>query len=241
MKKYYALVIKAVSVLLTALSLYLLLLSPVNLKIDNLHVMAKTVISRVSKRPVSPDLKEAASVLKDSGLENELISMLPRTYHLDFSYADIYHLSRAYNQKGKITSADLGLVNHNRVEELINNYLIKEINRKLREDAGKLYHIISIYQISIFVVILLFLLAALLMIFGRYWACLPLLLGSLSSFGFLWFLCRQVNLALQKRVYSGILLSLKPGFWAGLLIALITAIAWPVCLTFIKQGRKNNA
>lgn len=241
MKKYQSVIIKIVGIFLLACSLYLLLLSPVKFQVDNTHAMAKTVISRVISESNNLEIKEGAKMVKDSGLEDDLISALPRKFKKNFSYADIYVLSRKYNQTGKITMSDLDLDSRNRVEDLVNRVLIKAINQKLREDSEQMYHIISIYQYSIFLVILLYILAAVLMLFNRYWASLPLLLGSLSSFGVLEVFCREANYALQTRVYRGFLLQIDPRIWLGLAIAVVVALAWPIILKKFYRGVKNNA
>lgn len=239
MKKYKLIIIKVICLVVLIASLLLLLLSPVKLRVNDTHVMAKAVISKEINDSNNPDLKVTAKMVKNSGLEDALINTLPRKFKLDFSYARLYKLSRKYNQNGKLTKGDLGLKTTNRVAEVINNFLIKEINYELKQKSAQLAHVITIYQISIFVIILLYLLAAVLIIFNRYWAVLPILIGSLSSFGALWYFCKDTNYALQHRVYTGINLNVAPGIYFGLILALLVSVAWPFLLRVSRRGEEK--
>lgn len=239
MKKNKLIIGKIICLITLTISLFLLLLSPVKLRVNNTHAMAKTVISRLVDDLNNPDLEATAKMVEDSGLEDELISVLPRKFKLDFSYARLYNLSRSYNKKGKITADDLGLKSKNRVSEVINALIIKETNYELKARSAQLAHVISIYQISIIIVILLYLLAALLIIFNRYWAFLPILIGSLGSFGVLWYFCRDASYTLQHRIYAGILLHIDPGIYTGLILALAVGLVWPFLLKFSRRGEEK--
>lgn len=239
MKKTKLIVGKIICLIALIVSLFLLLLSPVKLRVNDTHTMARTVIERLVDDSNNPDLEATAKMVKDSGLEDELISVLPRKFKLDFSYARLYNLSRNYNKRGKITADDLGLKSKNRVSQVINAFLIKEINYELKEKSAQLAHVISIYQISIFIVVLLYLLAALLIIFNRYWALLPILVGSLGSFGVLWYFCNDASYALQHRIYAGIMLNIDAGIYWGLALALVVSLVWPFLLKFSRRGEEK--
>lgn len=99
-------------------------------------------------------------------------------------------------------------------------------------------HIITIYEYSIFAVALLFLLAAILILFGRSSASIPLALATIASFVALWLASNEAMTALQSRVYSGILVTLSQEIWVGLTVGIITAIIWPVINRLTKRKKK---
>ena len=94
-------------------------------------------------------MRYATQFLEASGLEDDLLQAFPKKYNLDLSYADLYRLSTKYDETGKITPSDLNLENSNRLEEVVNKFIVKEINQKLKEDSKQVYHIISIYRYSL--------------------------------------------------------------------------------------------
>lgn len=234
-------IMRIIAIILAAVSLYLLLLSSATLKIDNTHKMAETVVDRVVKNTNNPELKDGVRFVRDSGLQDVLINDLPKKWQLNFSYADIYHLSRVYDEKGKVSANDIGLSSKNKLEEVLNTFIVGAVNDKLKEESEQVYHLISIYRYSIFIIILLYLLGAILIWLKKYWASLPLLIGSISSFGALWYFCHEASEELQEEVYRGISINLEAGIWIGLLIALIVAIAWPFMLKMIRKGEIRDA
>lgn len=143
-----------------------------------------------------------------------------------------------YNDQGKLTTKDLGLTSKSKLEEIINEYLVKQINHKLKEDSEDVNHIITIYEYSIFAVALLFLLAAILILFGRSSASIPLALATIASFVALWLASNEAMTALQSRVYSGILVTLSQEIWVGLTVGVITAIIWPVINRLTKRKKR---
>lgn len=241
MKKYVPIILKIIISFLVVLSLYFLLLSPTTLKINNTHQMAKTIIHRVVSESGNDDLKTSVKMVEDSGLEDFLLTDLPKKYSIDFSYADVYHMSSKYDEKGKLTADDIGLESKNTLTKVINNFLVKEINHKLSEEATQVYHIISIYRYSLFLIILLYLLAIVLILFDRFSASVPLLLGSLGSFGALWYFVNESNSSLQNRVYSGITVQMNLGIYFGLVLGVIIAIGWPFLLKWIRKDETHNA
>lgn len=157
-------ILRVTSVLLVVLSAYLMLTSNIQLRINNTHAMTKHIVREVVQDSDNTELGLATNFLEATGLEDELLKSFPKKYHLDLSYADLYKLSTKYDETGELTAKDFNLSSNNRLGQIVNQYIVKEINRQLKEDSREVYHVITIYRYSIFVVILIYLLAALLMI-----------------------------------------------------------------------------
>lgn len=197
--------------------------------------MGQEVIERVVQDTDNPNLKTGVQFLEASGLEQTLLNQLPKKYKIEMSYADLYKLCEKYNEKGKITTKDLKLTSKTKLEEIINEYMVKQINHNLKERSDEVYHAITIYEYSIFIVALLFLLAAILILFGRASASIPLFIATMGSFMALWIAANEVMTTLQDNVYSGIIVTLSQGIWIGLGIGIITAIIWPMLLRLMKD------
>lgn len=228
-------ILRVVLVICTAISFFFLLTSTISLKINDTRAMGKEVIERVVQDADNPNLKTGVQFLEASGLEQTLLNQLPKKYKIEMSYADLYKLCEKYNEKGKITTKDLKLTSKTKLEEIINEYMVKQINHNLKERSDEVYHAITIYEYSIFIVALLFLLAAILILFGRASAAIPLFIATMGSFMALWIAANEVMTTLQDNVYSGIIVTLSQGIWIGLGIGIITAIIWPMLLRLMKD------
>ena len=228
-------ILRVVLVICTAISFFFLLTSTISLKINDTRAMGQEVIERVVQDTDNPNLKTGVQFLEASGLEQTLLNQLPKKYKIEMSYADLYKLCEKYNEKGKITTKDLKLTSKTKLEEIINEYMVKQINHNLKERSDEVYHAITIYEYSIFIVALLFLLAAILILFGRASASIPLFIATMGSFMALWIAANEVMTTLQDNVYSGIIATLSQGIWIGLGIGIITAIIWPMLLRLMKD------
>lgn len=233
-------ILRVLMIICTAVSFFLLLTSVISLKINDTQAMGKEVINRVVSDSDNPNLKEGVRFLEASGLEQTLLKQLPKKYKVEMSYADLYQVCEKYNDKGKLTPKDLNLSSKTRLEEIINEYMVKKINHKLKEKSDQVYHAISIYEYSIFAVALLFLLAAIMIIFGRASASVPLAIASVGSFMALWIAANDITNVLQTNVYSGINVTLSQGVWIGLIAGLATTVLWPILLKLTKEVKDKK-
>lgn len=222
---------------LAAISVYLLLFSPATVQVNNTHKMAQEIVSSLVKNSGNRELQLTAKLVKESGLEDELISSLPKNVKIDFSYRDVYRLTSAYDNNGKLTAKDLNLNSTNKLEEVINNFFVAQINQKLKQEADRVNHVIIIYRYSIFAVLLLYLLAIIWFLFGKYSASIPLFIAAVISFGAMWLFCQEANLQLQAQIYPGIVFNVDDGIWLGLLICVVVAAIWPFLLRLSKQRK----
>lgn len=234
MKHIKTIVLRLVMIICTFISAYLLLTNVISLKINDTHAMGRAVIDRVVEESDNPNLKAGVQFLEASGLEKTLLNQLPKKYQVNMSYADLYRLCEKYNDQGKLTVKDLKLSSKSKLEEIINEYLVKQVNNKLKERAADVDHAITIYEYSIFIVVLLFLLAMILIAFGRGSASVPLALATLGSFIALWYAANEMMTTLQTEVYSGIVVTLSQGIWGGLAIGMLAVIIWPILLKLTK-------
>ena len=203
-------ILRVLMVICTAVSFFLLLTSVISLKINDTQAMGKAVINRVVADSDNPNLKDGVRFLEVSGLEQTLLKQLPKKYQVEMSYADLYRACEKYNEQGKLTPKDLNLSSKTKLEEII-------------------------YEYSIFVVALLFLLAAILIAFGRASASVPLAIASVGSFMALWIAANDITTVLQANVYSGLRVTLSQGVWIGLIVGLATTILWPILLKVTKE------
>jgi hypothetical protein len=240
MKNIKKIIVRVLMIVCTTVSFFLLLTSVISLKINDTQAMGKAVINRVVADSDNPNLKAGVKFLEASGLEQTLLKQLPKKYKVEMSYADLYQVCEKYNGNGKLTPNDLNLSSKTRLEEIINEYMVKQINHKLKEKSNEVYHAISIYEYSIFVVALLFLLAAILIIFGRASASLPLAIATIGSFMALWIAANDITTILQANVYSGIRVTLSQGVWIGLVVGLATTVIWPILLKMTKEVKDKK-
>ena len=105
----------------------------------------------------------------------------------------------------------------------------------LNENKDKVNQTISIFHYCLFATILVFILAALLMLFGKYWASIILLVAAIGSFGALQFLANQLVQWLESNTAPGITLTTSPILWVGLALGFIAALIWPVILKLTKK------
>lgn len=89
------------------ISLSLTLTSPVQLKVDSTAGLVKSSINKVVDQSNNSDLQMGVSFLQDSGIEDTLLSQLPKNIKLQTSYQGLNKLSTNYLANDKLTAADL--------------------------------------------------------------------------------------------------------------------------------------
>ncbi|WEV43064.1 hypothetical protein OZX56_05820 [Lactobacillus sp. ESL0684] len=235
MKKISTILLRLVFTVLICLSGYLLLTSPLQLNVANTRDMAKEVLHKSVDAENDPKLKASLELAQKFGLEDKVLEALPKKYQRDFSYNSLYDLGVTYKQNGELTAHDLALPENNQVQEAVSEVILHKLNHELKENAEQVDQVISVFQYFAFAMVLVFTLAALLAVFGRYFASIVTLLAAIGSFGFLQFYANQLVTVLQKQLYHGINFVNSQQLWWGLLIGIVAGLIWPICLKLTKK------
>lgn len=170
------------------------------------------------------------SFLQDSGIEDTLLSQLPKNIELKTSYQGLNQLSTNYLANDKLTAADLNLNNNTQQEQVFNQVVLQLVNEQLRQNSDSVKQAAEIYHLIYFLLIGLYILAMALALFGKKVALIPLLIAAIGSYGVLSYAAQVATSSLHESVYSGINVSLSSGLTQALITAIIAAVG---CL-FIK-------
>ena len=235
MKKFASILFRVIFTAAVCISGFLLLESPITINVQNVRGMAQKVIKKSVNDTGDSRLKGTLKLAKDFGVEDKILEQLPKKYHHDMSYVSLYNLGVTYQENGEVSAKNLSFPENNEVQKAVSNLLLNKINNGLAENKDKVNQSISIFHYCLFATILVFILAALLMLFGKYWASIILLVASIGSFGALQFLANQLVQWLQNNVVSGISLTTSPILWSGLALGIIAAIIWPLILKLTKK------
>ncbi|MDT9605391.1 hypothetical protein [Lactobacillus johnsonii] len=212
------------------ISLSLTLTSPVELKVDSTAGLVKSSINKVVDQANNSDLQMGVSFLQDSGIEDTLLSQLPKNIELKTSYQGLNQLSTNYLANDKLTAADLNLNNNTQQEQVFNQVVLQLVNEQLRQNSDSVKQAAEIYHLIYFLLIGLYILAMALALFGKKVALIPLLIAAIGSYGVLSYAAQVATSSLHESVYSGINVSLSSGLTQALITAIIAAVG---CL-FIK-------
>ena len=212
------------------ISLSLTLTSPVELKVDSTAGLVKSSINKVVDQANNSDLQMGVSFLQDSGIEDTLLSQLPKNIELKTSYQGLNQLSTNYLANDKLTDADLNLKNDTQQEQVFNQVILQLVNEQLRQNSDSVKQAAEIYHLIYFLLIGLYILAMALALFGKKVALIPLLIAAIGSYGVLSYAAQIATSSLHESVYSGINVSLSSGLTQALITAIIAAVG---CL-FIK-------
>lgn len=218
------------------ISLSLTLTSPVELKVDSTAGLVKSSINKVVDQANNSDLQMGVSFLQDSGIEDTLLSQLPKDIELKTSYQGLNQLSTNYLANDKLTDADLNLNNDTQQEQVFNQVVLQLVNEQLRQNSDSVKQAAEIYHLIYFLLIGLYILAMALALFGKKVALIPLLIAAIGSYGVLSYAAQIATSSLHESVYSGINVSLSSGLTQALITAIIAAVG---CL-FIKIKQKRE-
>ena len=218
------------------ISLSLTLTSPVELKVDSTAGLVKSSINKVVDQANNSDLQMGVSFLQDSGIEDTLLSQLPKDIELKTSYQGLNQLSTNYLANDKLTDADLNLKNDTQQEQVFNQVILQLVNEQLRQNSDSVKQAAEIYHLIYFLLIGLYILAMALALFGKKVALIPLLIAAIGSYGVLSYTAQIATSSLHESVYSGINVSLSSGLTQALITAIIAAVG---CL-FIKIKQKRE-
>lgn len=218
------------------ISLSLTLTSPVELKVDSTAGLVKSSINKVVDQANNSDLQMGVSFLQDSGIEDTLLSQLPKDIELKTSYQGLNQLSTNYLANDKLTDADLNLKNDTQQEQVFNQVILQLVNEQLRQNSDSVKQAAEIYHLIYFLLIGLYILAMALALFGKKVALIPLLIAVIGSYGVLSYAAQIATSSLHESVYSGINVSLSSGLTQALITAIIAAVG---CL-FIKIKQKRE-
>lgn len=218
------------------ISLSLTLTSPVELKVDSTAGLVKSSINKVVDQANNSDLQMGVSFLQDSGIEDTLLSQLPKNIELKTSYQGLNQLSTNYLANDKLTDVDLNLKNDTQQEQVFNQVILQLVNEQLRQNSDSVKQAAEIYHLIYFLLIGLYILAMALALFGKKVALIPLLIAAIGSYGVLSYAAQIATSSLHESVYSGINVSLSSGLTQALITAIIAAIG---CL-FIKIKQKQE-
>ena len=218
------------------ISLSLTLTSPVELKVDSTAGLVKSSINKVVDQANNSDLQMGVSFLQDSGIEDTLLSQLPKNIELKTSYQGLNQLSTNYLANDKLTDADLNLKNDTQQEQVFNQVILQLVNEQLRQNSDSVKQAAEIYHLIYFLLIGLYILAMALALFGKKVALIPLLIAVIGSYGVLSYAAQIATSSLHESVYSGINVSLSSVLTQALITAIIAAVG---CL-FIKIKQKRE-
>ena len=218
------------------ISLSLTLTSPVELKVDSTAGLVKSSINKVVDQANNSDLQMGVSFLQDSGIEDTLLSQLPKDIELKTSYQGLNQLSTNYLANDKLTDVDLNLKNDTQQEQVFNQVILQLVNEQLRQNSDSVKQAAEIYHLIYFLLIGLYILAMALALFGKKVALIPLLIAAIGSYGVLSYAAQIATSSLHESVYSGINVSLSSGLTQALITAIIAAVG---CL-FIKIKQKRE-
>lgn len=218
------------------LSLSLTLTSPVELKVDSTAGLVKSSINKVVDQANNSDLQMGVSFLQESGIEDTLLSQLPKNIELKTSYQGLNQLSTNYLANDKLTASDLNLNNNTQQEQVFNQVVLQLINEQLRQNSASVKQAAETYHLIYFLLIGLYILAMALALFGKKVAIIPLLIAAFGSYGVLSYAAQIATSSLHESVYSGINVSLSSGLTEALITAVIAAFG---CLFIkIKQSKE---
>ena len=206
------------------ISLSLTLTSPVELKVDSTAGLVKSSINKVVDQANNSDLQMGVSFLQDSGIEDTLLSQLPKDIELKTSYQGLNQLSTNYLANDKLTDADLNLKNDTQQEQVFNQVILQLVNEQLRQNSDSVKQAAEIYHLIYFLLIGLYILAMALALFGKKVALIPLLIAAIGSYGVLSYAAQIATSSLHESVYSGINVSLSSGLTQALITAIIAAV-----------------
>lgn len=240
MRKTLKWILRLFAVLITVGVMYTMTNGQISVHVDNTQKLAKNIIKHIKKTTDSSEVKLTLQFIEETGLEETYLKKLPAKLAMNYSYIDIYRATQNFQKHGKLTEKDLGLTGSTSLEKILNQMIVLEVNKRVKRSDPNVYHAITAYQYAIYLVLGLYLLTAVLMLFGRKWASLPLVLSTGGLFACLYELSQKTNEWLSGTYLAPIKVSLSPELYFGLIVGLALAVIWPIGVELVQRRERKQ-
>ncbi|MDA3795663.1 hypothetical protein [Lactobacillus delbrueckii] len=231
---------KSLCSLAAIISLVALLSSPVTFKMYEVKDYASSLIDTFANQSDGSAMSIAVKAAVESGLKQDLVDQLPDKVEISESHLSLYRLVSRYRQNKRLQSSNLKLPAKNKVQLFMDDLILYLVNSELNVHEGELQQITQIYQLSLWIICVLYLLGVALLLFNRYWSWLPFVLGAASASGFQVFITHTLTEMVQKEVYSKMLFTYSWGSWAGFLLALAGHLFYLDVCRYRAKGKANK-
>lgn len=231
---------KSLCSLAAIISLVALLSSPVTFKMYEVKDYASSLIDTFANQSDVSAMSIAAKAAVESGLKQDLVDQLPDKVEISESHLSLYRLVSRYRQNKRLQSSNLKLPAKNKVQLFMDDLILYLVNSELNVHEGELQQITQIYQLSLWIICVFYLLGVALLLFNRYWSWLPFVLGAASASGFQVFITHTLTEMVQKEVYSKMLFTYSWGSWAGFLLALAGHLFYLDVCRYRAKGKANK-
>lgn len=231
---------KSLCSLAAIISLVALLSSPVTFKMYEVKDYASSLINTFANQSDGSAMSIAVKAAVESGLKQDLVDQLPDKVEISESHLSLYRLVSRYRQNKRLQSSNLKLPAKNKVQLFMDDLILYLVNSELNVHEGELQQITQIYQLSLWIICVFYLLGVALLLFNRYWSWLPFVLGAASASGFQVFITHTLTEMVQKEVYSKMLFTYSWGSWAGFLLALAGHLFYLDVCRYRAKGKANK-
>ncbi len=225
LSKLFSWILRMIVIFCTLITMGLTLTAPITMKVST-PGLVKSVVNKAVKESDNQDVQNGLQLFQALGVEDVILSSLPKQLKIETSYYNFYKFSNEYQKEGKLTAKQVGLSNKTDQEKIINDLVLKFANNKLDEEKETINQGISYFKILFFAIVILYFLAIALIIFNKRIAFIPLLLGSVGAYAVSGFGASQLQSELQSTIYSGFKISLGSGFSLSVILAIILSIIW---------------
>ncbi|WP_297819949.1 hypothetical protein [uncultured Lactobacillus sp.] len=225
LSKLFSWILRMILIICIAITMGTTLTSAVSLKVNTPNLV-KHVINKTAQESGNSDVQNGLAIVQALGVEDALISKLPKNIKLQTSIYNFYQFTDSYQKEGKLTAQNLNLPNKTDQQKTVNDLVLKFANSKLDENKSEINQGISYYKMFFYGVLILYLLAIVLVLFNKRIAFIPLLLASVGSYAVVGYAAGQLNTSLQNAIYSGIRIHLDSGFSMSVVLAIIISVIW---------------
>ncbi|MBP2057765.1 hypothetical protein J2Z60_000937 [Lactobacillus colini] len=200
--------------------------------------LVNSALNKAAAQSGNSNVRTGVQLFQALGLDNAILNQLPKKIEIKTSLSKFNATTSSFQQNGQIGINDLGLKNDTDQEKIINDFLIKIANDQLDKYENQINKYAQYYRLLYYVILLLYIIATLMILFGIRSAIIPILIASVGSYELMQLGSMQLTSVLHKLIYSGIKIDLDSGFLISITISIIVSIFW---LFGAKIGKKKKS
>lgn len=218
----------------------LTLSSTISMQVSTKGIVEEAINKTANEYGLGNVVKSSWGILNTLGIEDQIFDQLPKKLKINTSYLNLYNLTNDYQKNGEISASQLGMPYDTDQQKTISDLVTKYLNDALEQNKKEINQGISYYKMIFYTIVGLYLIAIILVLFGRRFGVIPFLLSSLGGYALISFTTTQLQTEVQAEIYKGITVTMANGFNTSVVLALIIAIIWYWITSIEKRNKKKQ-